>query len=180
MRAGAKQLLFFFTSTELATVIEEFEIKYSVSYYKMGALSAPEAVIAGPLAEQLGHLAIGDWNHSPCYLIIKQNSEVAFREIKLQKGDFSYVIDQQKNPDTIIFKPSGVFAKEILIAGSLSTGSNSSHSVKMFQIFAKIIKRYSSKIGLFYVSPNAKKDLALGWRLVTSSTSPKEYDLALD
>ena len=182
MRPGSRQISFFFTPSEITSVIKEFENRYAVEYHQAGVFQSPTTTIIPSLSleSSLGYLKVGDWNHSPNYLIVAQNTAVCLREISLRKGGYSYAVDQQKNPDTIILKPSGIFKGEILVAGSLSTGSNTACSVSMFQDLAKVIKKRTSRIGAFYVGPEAKEKLRVGWRLVTIASSPKEYDLVLE
>lgn len=182
MRTGSKQLLFFFTPEELASIIKTFEMQNAVSYYQTGLFSSTGALKIESLLElpSIGYLDKGDWNHSPSYLVLAKGNNAVSREIVLKKGGFSYAIDQQENYDTVIFKPSGIFTENILVAGRLVTGSTTTYSVKMFQAFAKIIKSNATRIGVFYVGPDAKSKLIDGWRLVTNADSPMEYDLVLD
>lgn len=135
MKSGNKQLLFFFTPSELISVVEALETHCAVSYYLAGTSPLNKVVGTSSLAKEpsLGQLINGDWNHSPSYLIASLNSPVATREITLRKGGSSYAIDQQINPDTIVFKPSGAFDKNILIAGSIGTITNSTYSAKLFK-----------------------------------------------
>ncbi|MBD2768467.1 hypothetical protein IC235_11255 [Hymenobacter sp. BT664] len=182
MRPGSKQLLFFLTPAELVELMAAFESQNVVSYHQAGTFPSPKTLTAFSLIEEasLGHLTSGDWNQSPTYLISAPETKIVVREIILQRGGYSYAIDQQKNPDTVVFKPSGIFTEGILVAGSLVTGSSTAYSTMTFQAFAKIIKQRTTRIGVFYVGPDARAKLMLGWRLVTTASSPKEYDLALD
>ncbi len=182
MRAGGKQLLFFLTPLDLSIVIESIEDSAEIVYYKMGLFPLPTTSAISSLVRnsELGYLTKGDWNHSPSYLITTPDAEIVTREIILKKGGYSYAVDQEENPDTVIFKPSGVFTEGILIAGALGTLSNTAYSLKSFKAFSKIIKQYTSKIGLFYVGADAREKLKLNWRLIVNSSSPKEYDLTLN
>ena len=143
--------------------------------------SPANPIITSLLEESsLGHLTIGDWNHSPDYLLAAPSDEIVVREIALRKGGHSYAIDQQENPSMAVFKPSGLFMDGILVAGSLQIGTRSSYSGLLFQALTKIIKKHTRRIGAFYVGSDAEEKLRLGWRLVTTASSPKEYDLALE
>lgn len=181
MTTGSKELLFFLSPTDLVEVIKKFEICYKQSYYQMDITSPEEAnELTSLLAEpSLGRLTIGDWNHSPTYLVTVPDAKICIEEIKLRKGGHSFSITQTDNPNSVIFKPSGIFDDRVLIAGSLTTISLTPYSLKTFNIFAKIIKQHSSKIRSFYVGSDAYTKLNLGWRLVTSASSPSKYNLAI-
>ncbi|MDO7846237.1 hypothetical protein Q5H92_07715 [Hymenobacter sp. M29] len=178
----ANQLYFFLTPNELVSVIQSFESNYTVSYYEAGMFPSPDNPMIPSLLEvkSLGYLTIGDWNHSPDYLLAAPSDEIIVRKITLRKGGYSYSVDQYENPAMAVFKPSGLLTPGILIAGSLQIGTRSSYSGLLFQGLTKIIKKHTRRIGTFYVGSDAEEKLKLGWRLVTSASSPKEYDLALE
>lgn len=163
-------------------LIQDFEARFNLSYYRIGMFSQPVApAISSLLSEEsLGHLAIGDWNHSPDYLLTAPDEGVIVREITLRKGGYSYAVDQGENPEMACFRPSGQFAEGILLAGSLDTFTQISYSGILFKALVKIIKKRARYIGAFWVGPEAEERLRQGWQLVTSASSPREYDLALD
>jgi hypothetical protein len=66
------------------------------------------------------------------------------------------------------------------VAGSIETFSRSSYSGLLFQAFGKLLKQRTRCIGSFWVGPAAEEKLGLGWRLVTSAASPREYNLAVE
>ena len=178
----ANQLYFFLTPDELMAVIQSFESTHTVSYYEAGMFPSPANPVITSLLEEksLGYLTIGDWNHSPDYLLAAPSDEIIVRKITLRKGGYSYSVDQGENPDMAIFKPSGLLTQGILVAGSLQIGTRSSYSGLLFQALTKIIKKHARRIGAFYVGSDAEEKLRFGWRLVTTASSPKEYDLALE
>jgi len=178
----ANQLFFFLTPDELIALIQSFESTHAISYYQTGLFSSPANLAITSLLEEksLSYLTIGDWNHSPSYLLAAPSDEIIVREITLRQGGNSYAIDQRENPDMAVFKPSGLLTQDVLIAGSLQIGTRGSYSGLLFQTLTKIIKKHTRRIGAFYVGPDAEEKLRLGWRLVTSASSPIEYDLALE
>ena len=182
MSSRGHQLHFFFTPSEQAALIKEFEAKHNLSYYRTGMFPQPVAPMISSLLDEksLGHLAIGDWNHSPSYLLTAPDEEVVIREITLRKGGYTYAVDQRENSVMARFKPGGQFADGILVAGSLDTPTRISYSGILFQALVKLIKKRTRHIGAFWVGPEAEEKLRLGWRLVTIASSPQEYDLALE
>lgn len=175
-------LHFFLTPAEQVALFDAFEARHHVSYYRAGNSSVSEAPPLSSLLgeESLGHLVIGEWNHSPSYLLTGPDERVAVREITLRKGGYSYAVDQQLNPELAHLKPCGQFAENILVAGSLHTYSRISYSGLLFQALSKLLKQRSRWIGSFWVGAEAEVNLRHGWRLVTSASSPREYDLALE
>ena len=181
MSSRGHQLFFFFTPSELVKLLEDFEARYNLSYYRAGTFPQSVAPAIASLLEEksLGRLAIGDWNHSPSYLLTAPDEKVVIREIALRKGGYAYAVDQGENPEMARFKPSGQFTEGILVAGSLDTFTRISYSGILFQTLVKLIKQRTRHIGAFWVGPEAEEKLREGWRLVTIATSPREYDLML-
>ncbi|RZL10866.1 MAG: hypothetical protein EOO62_12765 [Hymenobacter sp.] len=89
-------------------------------------------------------------------------------------------MDQGENPTLARLRPSGQFTEGVLVAGSVETFSRSSYSGLLFQTLGKLLKQRTRRIGRFWVGPAAEENLRLGWRLVTSASSPREYDLAVE
>lgn len=175
-------LYFFLTPAEQVTLLEDFEARHQVAYYRADTSAIPDVpVLASLLSEELlGHLSIGDWNHSPSYLLTLPEEGVVVRQITLRKGGCAYAVDQGENPALARLKPSGQFTAGVLVAGSMETFSRYSYSGLLFQAFGKLLKQRTRRIGSFWVGPIAEEQLRLGWRLVTSVSSPREYDLALE
>lgn len=175
-------LYFFLTPTEQVALLNTFEARHNLSYYRAGNSSVPDApALASLLGEEsLGRLAIGDWNHSPGYLLTAPDEGVVVRKITLRKAGYAYAVDQLENPELARLKPGGQFAENVLVAGSLDTYSRITYSGLLFQALVKLIKQHTRRIGAFWVGPEAEEKLRLGWRLVTIASSPREYDLALE
>ena len=174
-------LYLFLTPTEQVALLEAFEAQHQVAYYRTGVFAEPEEPAIASLSgqETLGHLSIGDWNHSPSYLLTFPEEEVVVRQLHLRKGGCVYAVDQGENPALARLRPSGQLAPGLLIAGSVDTFSRTPYSGRLFQAFSKLLKQRSRRIGSFWVGPLAEEKLRLGWRLVTSASAPREYDLAV-
>jgi hypothetical protein len=175
-------LLFFLTPTEQLALLESVEAHHPVAYYRAGTFSVPNAPVITSLLneESLGHLATGDWNHSPNYLLTFPDEGIAVREIALRQGGYAYAVDQRENPELMRFRPSGQFTEGILVAGSIETFTRLSYSGRLFQALSKLLKQRTRRINMFWVGPEAEAQLRFGWRLVTSASAPREYDLALE
>jgi len=162
----------------ILTPIESIE---NIKYYEAGVFDFPDVPCYSTysLIPNLGQVNSGDWNHCKFYAICPKSNPINKRLIPLKKGGVRYAIYQDNNPRSVILKAGGVFRDGILVAGSIGTISQDAFSMALFNSYAKLIKKNFSKIGTFYVGPNAKLKLQSGWRLVTNEKSPKEYDLKL-
>ena len=182
MPQRGQTLYFFLTPTEQVALLEAFEARHNVSYYRAGTSSLPNAPAIASLVseESLGKLAIGDCNHSPRYLLTAPDQGVVVREITLRKGGHAYAVDQQLNPELALFRPGGQFGDTVLVSGLVSTFSRISYSGLLFQALVKFLKQRSRRIGAFWVGADAEAKLRLGWRLVAKASAPREYDVALD
>jgi hypothetical protein len=181
MSQRGHSLHFFLTPAEQIALLEDFEARHSVAYYRADIAAVPDTpAIASLVSEQgLGHLSIGDWNHSPSYLLTFPGEGVMVEEITLRKGGAVYAVSQGENPTLACLRPAGLFTGGVLVAGSVETFVRSSYSGLLFQAFGKLLKQRTRRIGSFRVGPAAEEKLCLGWRLVTSVASPREYDLAV-
>ncbi|MGI4735462.1 MAG: hypothetical protein ACRYG7_09805 [Janthinobacterium lividum] len=178
MSPRGHSLYFFLTPAEQVALLEVFETRYKVAYYRAGTSPMPNAPAISSLLdeESLGYLTIGDWNHSPSYLLTFPEERVVVREITLRKGGYAYAVDQGENPALARLRPSGQFTEGILVAGSVETFSRSSYSGLLFQALVKLLKQRTRRIGMSWVGPEAEEKMRLGWRLVTIASSPREYD----
>lgn len=181
MSTRGHSFYFFLTPAEQVAVLESFEAHHNRSYYCTDTSTVPDVpAISSLVVESLRHLAIGDWIHSPDYLLTHPDEGIVVREISLRKGGYAYPVDQLLNPELARFKPSGQFGDTVLVAGFVTTFSCVSYSGLLFRALVKLIKQRSRRIGMFWVGPEAEEKLRLGWRLVTNASSPREYDLTLE
>lgn len=81
-------LYFFLTPAEQVALLEEFEARHQVAYYRAdtSAVSDAPAIASLVSEEALGYLSTGDWNHSPSYLLTFPEEGVVVEEIILRKG----------------------------------------------------------------------------------------------
>jgi hypothetical protein len=79
---------FFLTPAEQIALLEDFEARHKVAYYRADTSAVPEAPATASLVneEALGHLTIGDWNHSPSYMLAFPEEGVVVEKITLRKG----------------------------------------------------------------------------------------------
>jgi hypothetical protein len=81
MSSRGHSFYFFFAPAEQVAVLESFEARHPRSYYCTDTASVPDVpAISSLVAESLGHLAIGDWIHSPDYLLTHPDEGIVVRE----------------------------------------------------------------------------------------------------
>lgn len=176
------QLSFFATKADLESLLRTIESKRQLQYVVVGLFEAPNVQRTQSLLAvgKLGHLSVGDHNQGPCYLVANREISIDVRPVPQRRGGVKYAIDQQANPKTIAFRPSGAFGEVCLIDGQVGTISDDADSLTLFRFFTGEIRGQFTKINEFYVGKEAGELLDKGWRLTANAKSPTLYDLKRD
>ena len=175
----SQQTFFFADRHDIEPIITLIESVFDIKYFETGMFLTTDFNHYDSLLdfEGFGSVNNGDWNQCKSFLILPRESDLVVRNVPQRAGGIRYAIDQQNNPKSMVVKPSGIFKEGVLVAGMVGTISNDDFSVKLFKDFSSKIRKTFTKLGQFYVGPNAKVKLEKGWRLVTNEQSPREYDL---
>ena len=176
------QLSFYATKADLESLLRTVESKYLLQFVVTGLFDSPnigrmQSLLAAP---DLGHLAVGDINHAPGYLVASREIRIKVEPVPQRRGGVKYAVDQLANPTTIAFRPGGSFGERCLIAGQVGTTSDNSRSLELFQAFSKEVRNQFAKIKSFYVGKEAGRLLNKGWRLTANAKSPPLFDLRCD
>ena len=176
------QLSFFATKADLESLLRTVESERQLQFVETGLFDSPKLEPMHSLvgAPKLGNLSTGDHNHGPCYLVACREISIEVRPVPQRRGGIKYAVDQQANPKTIAFRPSGAFGENCLIDGQAGTVSDDSSSLELFQLFSKELRRQFTKVSEFYVGKEAGELLDKGWRLTANAKSPTLYDLKRD
>lgn len=176
---ATNQQSFFATKADLERLLREVESERGLQFVETGLFDSPSVEPIHSLlgTPNLGQLSVGDHNQGPCYLVATGDSSVVVRSVPQRRGETKYAVDQQENPNTIVFRPSGAFGQECLIDGQVGTIYNNPNSLKLFQLFRNEMKRQFTKVNEFYVGKEAGELLDKGWRLTANVKSPTLYDL---
>lgn len=173
--------MFFLVLADIEDILQEIESSANIQYYETGLFNSKNTPVYDSIfhTSNIGIAVSGDWNRIDSYLILQKNSLVNIREIPQRTGDTKFAVDQMNNPNSIELKLGGVFndKENVIVAGRVSTISETNVSNELYKLFSKKIKKSFRKIGAFYVGKLAEEKLKNGWRLVTSENSPKDYDL---
>jgi hypothetical protein len=93
----------------------------------------------------------------------------------------SYHLNQLENPDTIVFRPGGVWKSDILFYGEVASVPHVTDAAKeRLKYFQKAIRKHLQRISQYWVGASALEMLKAGKRLTTGERSPKSMDLTLN
>ena len=176
------QQSFFATKADLELLLQEVESERQLQFVETGLFDSPsiEPIHSLLAAPSLGILSVGDHNQAPCYLVASRDISIVVRPVPQRCGGTKYAVDQQENPKTIAFRPSGAFGENCLIDGQLGTISDGPRSLELLQLILKEMRRQFAQVKEFYVGKEAGDLLDKGWRLTANVKSPALYDLKRD
>jgi hypothetical protein len=176
------QLSFFATKADLEPLLRKVESERQLQFVETGLFDSPSVEPIHSLlgAPNLGHLSVGDHNQGTCYLVASREIFIEVRPVPQRRGGFKYAVDQQANPKTIAFRPSGAFGENYLIDGQVGTISDDPSSLILFQLFRKEMRCQYMKLKEFYVGKEAGELLDKGYRLTANAKAPALYDLKRD
>jgi hypothetical protein len=176
---SAKRTNFFATKQDLEPGLERIESKHDLQYVRCGhyPTDVPDAYGSWWDIPDLGINNTGD-HLGTAYLVIGRAAKPVLRRIDLTSGEVSYVVDQQQNPESVVFRPGGKYRAEVLVCGHIETLAQSRTADSLRREFAASVVEGFEKVGNYKVGPQAAKLLDSGFRLVTIGIgSPREYDL---
>lgn len=170
----------FATREDLRPGLERIEAAWKLQYVLCDLYLANEPKRYGSafLLEDLGINATGDAARSPVYLVMPAASTIYVKEVPQRNGGVRYSVTQLGNPDSIAFRPSGIYQGNCLVVGNVGTVSEDARSLRLYRGLTRELTRGFKKIRMYLVGPEALRMLDEGKRLVTMGVrSPAEYDL---
>jgi hypothetical protein len=114
------------------------------------------------------------------FLVSDKNISIVSRKLSDFNGVERFAFDQLKNENTIVFSPGGVWEKNILLNGRVSTVSEHEVSTRLMKRFGSAIRKKFIKVKAFYVGEEALEMLKHGKRLTIAAQSPIEFDLVIN
>jgi len=175
------QKLFFATAEDLLPIFAQVESKHDLAYTEAGLFKSPSlsTVYSGAAISTLHAPApCPDAACCSCYLITPSTATVNVRVVPQNRGGVRHAVDQAYNADSVIIQHGGIFGRDVLLSGSVSTGSNTLVATRIYRAFASAIGQQFARIQAFYVGPQAHGLLQRGFRLTQGVQCPPEYDLA--
>lgn len=177
-----KRIQIFATKLDIVPLLWEIEEERPLQFVLSGISYSPDIEAMQSLADMpmLGNAEVGASIQLPSYLTADREALIKVRPIPQREGGTQYAVDQMANPQTIVFRPGGIYQGEILLAGAMGTISADVKSSEIFKLFTKVIRSQFTKIKSFYVGNDAMQLLRAGWRLTVNAQSPALYDLKWD
>ena len=108
-------------------------------------------------------------------LVFKHGTTLNFRSL----GAGKYVLDQLVNPDSVVLEPGRLCSADVLIAGRISTISQSDEAITLFKVLVASLNRITVRIKSYRVGNGAMAMLKRGARLCPAETSFPSLDLKL-
>lgn len=177
-----RERYFYFTKTDLIEIIQCIESENSFKYIN-GLYSDTKNFITLNTLEEYEYLGIDllGTRMSQFFMVLDRHEELDYKEIKLTAGGVRYSLVQERNKNSIILRPSGIYDNEYLIVGMISTISSSAESMKIFNVFEKAFKKLSyKKVGRYYIGKNAINLYGKMRFIAIGITQPSEYDLKIE
>jgi hypothetical protein len=161
------------------SVLNEVESKRSVKYTLDQTSAKPK------VQEWYKAVDLPDLGHANCeqsagcnkFFLSDWKTEIQHQRYQLLTGETRYSLDQLRNPDTVLFCPAGIWKPEIIIAGSVTTISDTAYAQSLMRLFTRTIRKHFTKVKVFWVGPEAMIGFRRAYRLTIAEQSPTEYDL---
>ena len=128
----------------------------------------------------LGEALRGDTLREPRYLIMRRETPIYSRCVRLKTGESRHVSDHENNPESVIFSTGGVLGEaRAVIQGEVSKLATNASAEEIFRALSKLIKGHFRAIKEYRVGPEALSLGHGGYRLTAGIRNPPEYDLSL-
>ena len=174
-----RRINFFALRTDLIAVLQAVEFKRPVKYvlsHDSSSSRLQEWFRAADIPE-LGQAACEQSIGCKMFLLADWNTEVQVRPFQLISGETRFAVDQMRNQDSIVINPAGQWKPDIIISGFFATVSDTSTSQSLMRLLARVVRGHFTRIGAFWVGPEAMIGFRHGYRLTQAEQSPAEFDL---
>jgi hypothetical protein len=177
-----KHILFFGLKEDLLALLELADSRGPLKYARMGNYPRDgiKDVISvfdsGARIPNLGKANADSSAACEAFLVSERETPIHLRFVQEGNGD-RVCVDQLANPDSVEFKPGGIWNGDVVLHGRVATASESQMSQALMKRFQAAVKKAFSKLKAFYVGPKALALLEIGKRLTISAQLPREFDL---
>jgi hypothetical protein len=174
-----KHVLLFALKDDLLPMLELVESKGALKYARMGNFARQEikdgisVFDTGAGIPNLGKASADSTAACEAFLVCEGDTPVNLRNVQGER----VCVDQLANPDSVEFRPGGIWNEDVVLHGRIATVSDSEISKALMKRFQAAVKKTFSKVKAFYVGPKALALLESGKRLTISAQSPREFDL---
>lgn len=174
-----RRLRFFALRDDLLPVLQRVESKGSLRYTRFGHSPTPrcESFVCAAEIPDLGIAKNESSINGDLYLVGEMDVAIKTRQIERNSGEVVFTVDQLANPDTVCFRPGGLWRGEILLYGEVATVSNTNRAQDLMKRFKNEMRKYFTSVRGNHVGPRALEMLRAGKRLTLAEQSPPEFDL---
>lgn len=175
-----KYIHFFALKEDLLALLELVDSKGPLKYSTMGNFLGSEiegsicVFATGAEIPNLGKASADQSAACDSFLVCELETPIHLRTAGLN-GE-RVCVDQLVNPDSVEFKPGGIWNEEVVLHGRIATTSESQVSQALMKRFHAAVKKTFSKVREFYVGPKALTLLESGKRFASAVQSPREFD----
>jgi hypothetical protein len=172
-----RSLQFYATADDISSIVSAVLVQSPMTFVQTDLYEqCPVLAEWQDIAGLFGIAVAGDQAREPTFLVLS-GAQFVPRAVPQRDGSTKVAADQIRNPKSIILRPGGKWHDEAIIAGQVSTISEDTDSVALWNCFAQVIKKRWKKIQSYYVGTEALNFLRGGGRLTFNIKSPSEYDL---
>jgi hypothetical protein len=178
-KIAMSETYFYAALDDLRAVIEDFENRTKVRYFRRGRFDSERAqeYESGLLIPGLG---VADSETSATcsgYLVMEAPCEVKARQIDTADG-VKFFIDQLANTSSAVFVPAGLWKAVYLLRGSFGSAHRNETADRLLRNFRQSLNKYSEAIRGVRVCREAARLLDQEkTRLTIAEGSSAEYDL---
>jgi hypothetical protein len=170
---------FFATKTDLLLIFDKLQGKRKLKYVRAGKTYSSEPAVweNGMEIPSLGIATADQSVACDCFLIQEKDVPVHVASMRQRDRIQRFDVEQDANPDSILFNPGGEWTDGALIAGSITTNSKSPISQALMRSAHSAIRSCFTRVNAFWVGPEALVAFRNGKRLCYAVQSPSELDL---
>ena len=176
-----KRQYFFATPLDAATLLRHFESPPPIKFVKYGQSETPNPPIylASSQIPSLGIATETTGSSCVAYLVSVQERVNSIERFVDSTGRTRWMVDNGNNDDTVVLTMAGLWGRDILLPGNMSTLHETKPAQQLMRRFMSALKKSGFvKVNMWWVGPEALAMLKAGKRLATAAVeSPPEYDL---
>ena len=174
-----RRIRFFALKDDLLPVLQHIESKGSLRYTRFGHFPTPQCGSFVRAAE-IPNLGIAKNESSigcDMYLVAEMGVAINTRRIERNSGEVVFSVDQLLNPDTVCFRPGGLWRDEIVLDGEVATVSDTNRAQDLMKRFKSGVRKHFTSVRGTHVGAKALEMLRAGKRLTLAEQSPPQFDL---
>jgi hypothetical protein len=168
------------TGNDIRSVLEAAEEGGPLLYARTGLFDQESSAAAAAVGRDLpglGCAATGDTVSEAAYLVLEAGHALNVRRVHAKSGKTLFAVDQLMNPSSVVLRPGGIYYDQCLIAGELTTVSDTAEALRLHHRFADAIRQSFRRIRSSWVGAEAYQLWENGFRLTHNVRASSAYDL---